>query len=117
MNEGSDEMTAAAVASPTVEEAPTRQSVWRHRSFVRLWVGQSAGSVSDQLMPVALSLYVVDRGGGAGAVGLVLGGRAAALVICLLAGGVLADRVRRVPLLITADVFRAAVLLVAVAFL
>ncbi|MFB9331909.1 hypothetical protein [Actinoplanes octamycinicus] len=91
--------------------------IWRRRSFVQLWAGQSAGSVSDQLLPIALSLYVVQRGGGVADVSLLLGGRAVALVLCLLIGGVLADRVPRIRLLITADVFRAAVLLAAVAAL
>jgi MFS family permease len=59
---------------------------------------------------VAVSLYVLGRGGGAAEVSLVLGARAVALVLCLLAGGVLADRLRRSSILLGADCFRAAVL-------
>lgn len=99
---------AQEVTGETGTARPRR--VWRHRAFVRLWAGQSAGSVSDQLLPIALSLYVVERGGDVSDVSLLLGGRALALVLCLLAGGVLADRVHRIRLLVTADLFRAAVL-------
>jgi hypothetical protein len=100
---------AQELTGETGTAAPPRR-VWRHRSFVRLWAGQSAGSVSDQLLPIALSLYVVERGGDVSDVSLLLGGRALALVVCLLAGGVLADRMHRIRLLVTADLFRAAVL-------
>ncbi|MCM2416652.1 MFS transporter [Streptomyces sp. RKAG293] len=82
-------------------------------SFLRLWAGQASGAIGDQVLPVAMSLYVLHHGGGAGAVGEVLAGRAAALVVCLLAGGVIADRMRRTRVLIGADCFRAVVLVAA----
>lgn len=82
-----------------------------HPRFLRVWAGQAAGAVGDQLLPVTLSLYVLHQGGGAGEVGLVLGGRALALVVCLLVGGVIADRVRRTRILLGADFYRAALLL------
>ncbi|MEU3895252.1 MFS transporter [Streptomyces sp. NPDC045251] len=83
----------------------------RHGRFMRVWAGQASGAVGDQLLPVALNLYLLREGEGITAVSLVLGGRAVALVLCLLLGGVLADRVRRIRLLLGADVFRAALLL------
>ncbi|MFJ4875043.1 MFS transporter [Streptomyces sp. NPDC088745] len=84
-----------------------------HPRFLRLWASQATGAVGDQVLPVALSLYVLERGGGASGVGLVLGGRAVALVLCLLIGGVIADRLRRTRILIGADCFRAVLLLAA----
>ncbi|MFY1668496.1 MFS transporter [Plantactinospora sp. WMMB334] len=80
-----------------------------HPGFLRVWGSQSAGAVADQILPVALSLYAVSQGGGAGTVAAILAGRAVALVVCLLAGGILADRVSRPRILLTADILRAAV--------
>ncbi|WP_177215878.1 MFS transporter [Actinokineospora terrae] len=88
-----------------------------HPLFLRVWLGQACGSVGDQLLPVAVSLFVIGRGGGVAEVSLVLGARAIALVLCLLAGGVLADRVRRSRVLLGADWFRGALLLVTAAVL
>ncbi|GAA0409556.1 MFS transporter [Streptomyces luteireticuli] len=82
-----------------------------HPQFLRLWASQASGAVGDQMMPVALSLHILHRGGGAGDVGLVLAGRAVSLVVCLLVGGVIADRVRRTRVLIGADCFRSGLLL------
>ncbi|MFF1481205.1 MFS transporter [Streptomyces sp. NPDC058301] len=90
---------------------PVGGKLREHPQFVRLWLGQAGGAVGDQVLPVALSLYVLHRGGGAGDVGLVLSGRAVSLVVCLLAGGVIADRMRRTRVLIAADGFRSALLL------
>ncbi|MCP2260703.1 putative arabinose efflux permease, MFS family [Streptoalloteichus tenebrarius] len=96
---------------------PGRGTVRSHPRFLRAWVGQVAGAVGDQLIPVALSLYVARQGGGPGVVGIVLGGRVFALVLCLLVGGVLADRVRRSRLLVGVDVYRASLLVLTALFL
>ncbi|HWG98829.1 MAG TPA: MFS transporter [Pilimelia sp.] len=90
---------------------PTADTLRRHPTFLRVWASQSAGSVADQILPVALALHAVRAGGGAGTIAVILAGRAVALVVCLLAGGVLADRVSRPRLLMTADLLRAAVVL------
>lgn len=82
-----------------------------HPQFLRVWAGQAGGAIGDQMMPVALSLYVLHKGGGAAEVGLVLAGRAVALVICLLIGGIIADRMRRTRILIGADCYRSVLLL------
>jgi len=106
-------MTEDTTAARRVDEdAPDDGKLRDHPQFLRLWAGQAAGAVGDQVFPVSLSLYVLHEGGGAGQVGLVLAGRGVALVACLLAGGVIADRLRRTRILIAADGFRAAVLLV-----
>jgi MFS transporter len=80
------------------------------RRFVRVWAGQASGAVGDQLLPVALNLYALRAGGGVGAVGWILGGRAVALVLCLALGGLAADLLRRTRLLLSADVVRAVLL-------
>ncbi|WP_253838784.1 MFS transporter [Actinokineospora globicatena] len=88
-----------------------------HPRFLRVWVGQACGAVGDQLLPVTVSLYVLSQGGGVAEVSLVLGARAVALVLCLLAGGVLADQVRRSRVLLGADWFRGGLLLATAAAL
>ncbi len=98
-------MTAAVVTR--------RERLLQHPAFVRVWGGQAAGAITDQLIPVALSVYAVSRGGAITDVGLVLGGRAFALVVCLLIGGHLADRFSRTRLLRAADWMRSVVLLAA----
>ncbi|MER5531600.1 MFS transporter [Streptomyces sp. NPDC002677] len=89
----------------------TGRKLRNHPRFLRLWASQAGGAIGDQLLPVALSLYILHRGGSAADVGFVLAGRAVALVVCLLIGGIIADRVRRTRVLIGADCFRAGVLL------
>ena len=88
-----------------------------HPRFLRVWAGQASGAIGDQLLPVALSLYVLQQGSGITGVGLIMTGRAAALVLCLLIGGTLADRMSRTRLLLTADAIRALLLLTTAVFL
>ena len=105
---------STAAASSGIEELTG--GLLRQRRFVRIWAGQAAGAVGDQLLPVAVNLYALRAGGGVRAVGWILGGRAVALVLCLALGGLAADRLRRTRLLVSADVLRA-VLLAATAVL
>lgn len=94
-------MTEDTAADGRVDEdAASGGELRDHPQFLRLWAGQASGAVGDQVFPVALSLYVLHEGGGAAQVGLVLGVRAVALVVCLLVGGVIADRLRRTRVLI-----------------
>jgi MFS family permease len=81
-----------------------------HPRFLRVWASQSAGAIADQILPVAFALHAVQHGAGAGTIAVILAGRATALVICLLAGGILADRVARPRVLFTADLLRTAIL-------
>ncbi|MFJ6480964.1 MULTISPECIES: MFS transporter [unclassified Streptomyces] len=110
-------MSTEFVPGQAGRAGPVPETLRAHPRFLRVWLGQASGAVGDQLLPVALSLYVLNSGGGAGEVGLVLGGRAVSLVLCLLAGGVLADRMRRTRILFAADLFRAVLILTAAALL
>ena len=62
----------------------------------------------DRMVAVALAFAVLDAGGSTAAVGLVLACASAPLVLCLPAGGVVADRVSRRGLMVTADLVRVA---------
>jgi MFS family permease len=86
----------------------TRLRVLRHPSFRYLWLAQSASSLGDNIVIVALALFVTDLTGNPTDVGLVLGAQVLPLVTFLLIGGVWADRLPRAKLMIATDVVRAA---------
>jgi hypothetical protein len=73
--------------------------------FRRLWAGQTLSSIGDGVMPVVLAGSILAHHG-ASELGLVLGGESLALVLVVLFGGVLADRIRRTRAMIVADLLR-----------
>ena len=82
------------------------RGVLRHRQFRLLFLGQTASTIGDRLVIVALALYVTDIGD-TGDVGIVLAAHALPLVAFVLVGGVWADRVPRHRLMLATDVVRA----------
>jgi MFS family permease len=74
--------------------------------FRRLFAGSAASALADQVFPVAVAVLVLDRGGTAGDLGLVLAARFAAIALFGLLGGVFADRLPRVTMLVSADLLR-----------
>ncbi|MFF3204089.1 MFS transporter [Streptomyces sp. NPDC002962] len=81
----------------------------RERNLRRLFCAQAASVLGSSMMPIALSFAVLEHGGGASGVGLVLGAQTAPLIVFLLAGGVLADRWGRRVTMIGSDLARAAI--------
>ena len=81
--------------------------VLREREFRLLWLGQSASTIGDRLVFVALALYVTEIGTPTD-VGLVLAAHAIPFVACLLLGGVWADRLPRHRVMLATDLIRAA---------
>jgi MFS family permease len=81
--------------------------VLRHRDFRYLFLGQSASAVGDQVVIVALALYITQRTGSATDLGFVLAAQSVSLVALLLFGGVWADRLPRHRIMIAADLARA----------
>ncbi len=75
-------------------------------AFRWLFAGQAVSAVGDQVFPVAVAALVVQGGGTAGELGLVLATRFGALVLFALLGGVWADRLPRVAVLRGADLLR-----------
>ena len=67
----------------------------RHREFRLLVTGATTSSFGGAVTPVALAFAVLDLGGSASDLGLVVAAFAAAEVITVLFGGVLGDRVAR----------------------
>jgi MFS family permease len=80
--------------------------VLRHRDFRMLWLAQSASVIGDNIVLVALALFVIERTGSATDLGLVLAAQALPLVAFLLIGGVWADRLPRHRVMVATDLVR-----------
>ena len=80
--------------------------VLQEREFRLLWLGQSASTIGDRLVFVALALYVTEIGTPSD-VGIVLAAHAIPLVAFVMLGGVWADRLPRHLVMVATDVVRA----------
>ena len=83
-------------------------SVLRRRDFRLLFLGQGISVLGDRMVVVALAFAVIELGGSASDVGLVLAAGTLTLVATLLAGGVVADRTSRRAVMLWADLLRVA---------
>jgi MFS family permease len=79
----------------TTEPRRGRIGPLRHRNFRLLVIGRTTNSFGSSVTPVALAFAVLDLGGSATELGLVVASFALAEVVTVLAGGVLGDRVSR----------------------
>ena len=79
----------------------------RSRNFRLLWLSQSVSVLGDALVVVAIGLYVTRLTGRASDVGLVLAAYTAPLLVFLLIGGVMADRLPRQLVMVSSDLVRA----------
>src|ERR1700677_2249960 len=77
-----------------------------HRDFRMLWVAQSASVIGDNIVLVALSLFVIERTDSVTDLGFVLAAPALPLVAFLLVGGVWAARLPRHRVMIATDLVR-----------
>jgi MFS family permease len=92
-------------------------AVLKERRYALLWSGQTVSVFGDAMLLLALSFAVLDLTGSVTDVGLVLAASRAPLVLTVLAGGVVADRVSRQWLMVVADVVRAGALALTAALL
>ena len=76
------------------------------REFRLLWLAQSLSVIGDNIVLVALALFIIQRTGSATDLGLVLAAHALSLVIFLLIGGVWADRLPRHRVMVITDLTR-----------
>ena len=84
------------------------KSLWRHPDFLRLWSAQSISIFGSEIASLAYPLTaIVVLEAGVFQVGVLQAAGGAAAVVVGLFAGVIADRVRRKPLLIAADLGRA----------
>jgi MFS family permease len=80
--------------------------VLRHRDFRLLWTGQAASVVGDNIVIVALALFIVDLTGNATDLGVVLAAYSLPLIAFVLLGGVFADRLPRHRVVVATDLVR-----------
>jgi MFS family permease len=80
----------------------------RSRDFRFLFLSQTASVIGDALVLVAIGLYVTRLTGDPSDVGLVLGAYSLPLIVFVLFGGVLADRLPRQLVMVVSDLVRAA---------
>src|SRR5882757_9802888 len=82
--------------------------VFRTREFRLLFSGQAVSVLGDRIVAVALAFAVLEIGGSASDVGLVLAAGTFPLVATVLVGGVVADRVSRRAVMVATDLVRVA---------
>ena len=80
-------------------------------SFAMLWVGQTVSRLGDRIFQVALGWYVLQLTGSATAMGALLVCTTLPLLVLLLLGGVVSDRLPRRSVLLVSDVGRGALVL------
>jgi MFS family permease len=99
------ELAAAAAA-------PRRRSLWRHPDFMKLWSAQTISLLGDEMTGLAVPLIAIlilhATAFEMGVLGTLL---FLPFILLTLPAGAWVDRLRRRPILITADLGRAAILL------
>ena len=79
-----------------------------HRPFALLWSGQTVSRLGDSLYAIALAWWVLEKTGSAAAMGVVLICSTIPMLLFLLLGGVVVDRLPRVRLMLASDLLRGA---------
>jgi len=82
-------------ASSVPDETDDRRGPLGHATFRWLLAARTTGVLGNAVAPIALAFAVLDLTGSAADLGLVVAARSIANVAVLLAGGVIADRLRR----------------------
>ncbi len=86
--------------------SPRWLGVLAERDFRLFFIGYSTSLVGAAMVPVALTFAVLQEGRATADVGYVLAAETVPLVVLLLAGGVIADRMSRRTVMISADALR-----------
>jgi hypothetical protein len=91
-----------------VPRLPENLDVLRDGAFRRVLGAAAVSWFGDRMVTVALAFAVLAIDGSASSIGIVLAVRSGALLVSLLLGGVVADRVSRRAIMVCADVARLA---------
>ena len=75
----------------------------RIRSFALLWAGQTISRLGDSLYRIALSWWILERTGSAAAMGLLAVFSFVPMLLFLLVGGVVVDRLSRFRIMLVSD--------------
>ncbi|WP_189056210.1 MFS transporter [Longimycelium tulufanense] len=85
-----------------------RSGAWSVPGFGPLWLSHTADAWAVSLLPAAVTLALVHRGEGAGALGVVLAAKTLGFVVATVPGGMIADRWSRPGAMTLACLVRAA---------
>ncbi len=109
-------LQSAEPSDPSPSELATavgsrRPTLWRQGDFMKLWTGQTISQFGDEITGLALPLVaIITLGAGALEMGILGVVRFLPWIFFTLPAGVWVDRMRRRPILISADIARAALL-------
>jgi Major Facilitator Superfamily len=81
-------------------------AVLAERNFRRFYIGYTTSLLGTTMSTVAIAFAVLDSGGTATGLGIVLTANIVPMIAFMLGGGVIADRLGRRPVMLTADVAR-----------
>ncbi|HLY28013.1 MAG TPA: MFS transporter [Aggregatilineales bacterium] len=84
----------------------------KHRPFALLWSGQTVSRLGDSLYRIALAWWVVQKTGSPAVMGAILIFSFTPMLIFVLIGGLAADRLPRIRLMLASDVLRGALVIV-----
>jgi predicted MFS family arabinose efflux permease len=82
----------------------------KHRPFALLWTGQTTSRLGDSLYRIALAWWVLEKTGSAVAMGTVLVFSQIPLLLFLLIGGVVVDRLPRIRIMFVSDLLSGSVI-------
>jgi MFS family permease len=88
-----------------------RGSLWSYKGYRLFWFSNTIFVFGASAFPIALAVTVLDAGGTATSLGLILGARVLSGVVFAPFAGVWADRLPRRNVMIGADLFRSAVVI------
>ena len=84
-------------------------SLWSYKGYRLFWISNAIFVLGSTAFPIALAVTVLDAGGDATSLGLILGARLLSTVLFSPVAGVWSDRLSRKQVMIGADLFRATV--------
>ena len=84
-------------------------SLWSYKGFRLFWFSTTIFVLGASAFPIALAVTILDAGGNATTLGLILGARILSGVVFAPFAGVWADRLPRKQVMIAADLFRATI--------
>jgi MFS family permease len=84
-------------------------SLWSYPGYRLFWVSTTIFVLGASAFPIALAVTIIDQGGSATALGLILGSRILASVIGAPFAGVWTDRLPRKKVMIASDLGRAVI--------
>ncbi len=109
---GQPDPAELAAGSAPASAAPGRRSLWRHPDFMKLWSAQTISLLGDEMTGLAVPLIAIlllhANAFQMGILGTLL---FLPFILLTLPAGAWVDRMRRRPILISADLGRAAILL------